>query len=117
MTDVATSRKRVVYKPTWTMTTGIGQAYTRRGAQRTSERFGMASCNLGVPAMTRGKLRHVLEAVLDEIDFQMVEESVERIPGICNRRWLLAVPDSVRLMVGTGTVILKESAPVRPVAG
>lgn len=113
----ATSRKRVVYKPTWTMTTGIGQAYTRRGAQRTSQRLGMASCNLRVPAITGSKLRHVLEAVLDEIDFQMVEESVERIPGICNRRWLLAVPDSVRLIGETGTVTLKELEPVRPVAG
>lgn len=117
MTDVATSRKRIVYKPTWTITTGIGQAYTRRGAQRTSERLGMTFCNGVVPAMTGGKLRHVLEAVLDEIDFQMVEESVERIPGICNRRWLLAVADSVRLKVENGTVILKEPAPVRPVAG
>lgn len=61
----ATSRKRVVYKPTWTMTTGIGLAY----AQRTSERLGMASCNLRIPAITGSKLRHVLEAVLDEIDF------------------------------------------------
>ena len=76
----------------------------------------MAFCNGVVPAMTGGKLRHVLEAVLDEIDFQMVEESVERISGICNRRWLLAVPDSVRLMVENRTVTLKESAPVRPVA-
>ena len=75
------------------MTTGIGQAYTRIGAQRTSEMLGMTFCNGVVPAITGGKLRHVLEAVLDEIDFQMVEESVERIPGICNRRWLLAVPD------------------------
>lgn len=113
----ATSRKRVVYKPTWTIATGIGQAYTRRGAQRTSERLGRASCDLGVPAMTGSKLRHVLEAVLDEIDFQMVEESVERRPGICNRGWLLAVPDSVRLMVETGIVTLKETEPVRPVAG
>ena len=86
----ATSRKRVVYKPTWTMTTGIGQAYTRIGAQRTSEMLGMTFCNGVAPAITGGKLRHVLEAVLGEIDFQMVEESVERIPGICNRRWLLA---------------------------
>lgn len=114
---MATSRKRVVYKPTWTITTGIGQAYTRRGAQRTSERLGMAFCNGVVPAMTGSKLRHVLEAVIDEINFQMVEESVERRPGICNRRLLLAVPDSVRLMVETGTVTLKESASVRPVAG
>ena len=67
------------------MTTGIGQAYTRKGAQRTSERLGMASCNLRVPAITGSKLRHVLEAVLDEIDFQMVEESVERRPGVRNR--------------------------------
>lgn len=67
------------------MTTGIGQAYTRRGVQRTSERLGMASCNLRIPAITGIKLRHVLEAILDEIDFQMVEESVERRPGICNR--------------------------------
>ena len=114
---MATSRKRVVYKPTWTMTTGIGQAYTRRGAQRTSERLGMTFCNGVAPAMTGGKLRHVLEDVLDEIDFQTVEASVERRPGTGNRGWLLAVPDSVRLMVGTGTVILKESAPVRPDAG
>ena len=113
----ATSRKRVVYKPTWMMTTGIGQAYTRIGAQRTSEMLGMTGCNGVVPAITGGKLRHVLEAVLDEIDFQMVEESVERIPGICNRRWFLAVPDSVRLMGETGTVTLKELEPVRPVAG
>lgn len=77
----------------------------------------MASCNLRVPAMTGSKLRHVLEAVLGEIDFQMVEESVERRPGICNRRWLLAVPASVRLMVETGIVTLKETEPVRPVAG
>lgn len=47
------------------MTTGIGLAY----AQRTSERLGMASCNLRIPAITGSKLRHVLEAVLDEIDF------------------------------------------------
>ena len=67
------------------MTTGIGQAYTRRGAQRTSERLGMASCNGVVPAMTGSKLRHVLEAVLDEIDFQMVEECVERRLGVHNR--------------------------------
>ena len=113
----ATSRKRVVYKPTWMMTTGIGQAYTRIGAQRTSEMLGMTFCNGVVPAITGGKLRNVLEAVLDEIDFQMVEESVERIPGICNRRWFLAVPDSVRLMGETGTVTLKELEPVRPVAG
>ena len=66
------------------MTMGIGEAYTRRGAQRTSERLGMAFCNLRVPAITGSKLRHVLEAVLDEIDFQMVEKSVERRPGICN---------------------------------
>lgn len=99
------------------MTTGIGHAYTRRGAQRTSERLGMASCNGVVPAMTGSKLRHVLEAVLGEIDFQMVEESVERIPDICNRRWHLAVPDSAILMVETGTVTLKELEPVRPVAG
>ncbi len=66
------------------MTMGIGEAYTRRGAQRTSKRLGMASCNLRVPAITGSKLRHVLEAVLDEIDFQMVEKSVERRPGICN---------------------------------
>ena len=114
---MATSRKRVVYKPTWTMTTGIGQAYTRRGAQRTSERLGMTFCNGVVPAMTGGKLRHVLEAVRDEIYFQPVEESVERSPGTGNRGWLLAVPDSVRLMVETGTVSLKETEPVRPVAG
>lgn len=114
---MATSRKRVVYKPTWTMTTGIGQAYTRRGAQRTSERLGMTFCNGVVPAMTGGKLRHVLEAVLDEIDFQMVEESVERKPGTGNRGWLLVVPDSVRLMVENGAVTLKELEPVRPVAG
>ena len=67
------------------MTMGIGQAYTRRGAQRTSERLGIAFCNLVVSAITGGKLRHVLEAVLDEIDFQMVEESVERRPGVRNR--------------------------------
>ena len=67
------------------MTTGIGQAYTRIGAQRMSERLGMTFCNGVVPAMTGSKLRHVLEAVLDEIDFQMVEESVERRPGIRNR--------------------------------
>ena len=82
-----------------------------------SERLGMTFCNGVVPAMTGSKLRHVLEAVLGEIDFQMVEESVERIPGICNRRWHLAVPDSVRLMGETGTVTLKELEPVRPVAG
>lgn len=67
------------------MTTGIGQAYTRRGAQRTSERLGMAYCNLWVPAITGSKLRHILEGVLDEIDFQMVEESVERRLGVRNR--------------------------------
>ena len=99
------------------MITRIGQAYTRRGAQRTSERLGMAFCNLRVPAITRGKLRHVLEAVLDKIDFQTVEESVERSSGICNRGWLLAVPDSVRLTVETGAVTLKEMEPRRPVAG
>ena len=114
---MATSCKRVVYKPTWTMTTEIGQAYTRRGAERTSERLGIAFCNLVVSAITGGKLRHVLEDVLDEIDFQTVEASVERRPGICNRGWLLAVPDSVRLTVETGTVTLKETEPVRPVAG
>lgn len=67
------------------MTTGIGQVYTRRGAQRTSERLGMTFCNGGVHAMTGSKLRHVLEAVLDEIDFQMVEECVERRLGVRNR--------------------------------
>lgn len=102
----ATSRKRVVYKPAWTMTMGIGQAYTRRGAQRTSERSGMVSCNLRVPAIAGSKLRHVLEAIFDEIDFQTVEESVERRPGIYNRGWLLTVPDSVRLMGETGAVTL-----------
>ena len=71
------------------MTTGIGQAYTRRGAQRTSERLGMASCNGVVPAITGSKLRHVLEAVLGEIDFQMVEESVERMASVIDAGSLL----------------------------
>lgn len=66
------------------MTTGIGQAYTRRGAQRTSERLGMTFCNGVVPAMTGGKLWHVLEAFLDEIDFQMDEETVEYSAGVRN---------------------------------
>lgn len=113
----ATSRKRVVYKPIWMMTTGIGQAYTRIGAQRTSEMLGMTFCNGVVPAITGGKLRRVLEAVPDEIDFQMVEQAVECSSGICNRGWLLAVPDSVRLTVETGAVTLKEMEPRRPVAG
>ena len=99
------------------MTTGIGQAYTRIDAQRSSERLGMTSCNLVVSAITEGELRHVLEAVLDEIEFQTVEESVERRPGTGNRGWLLVVPDSVRLMVENGAVTLKEPEPVRPVAG
>ena len=77
----------------------------------------MASCNLVVSAITGGKLRHVLETILDKIDFQTVEASVERRPGTGNRGWLLAVPDSVRLMVENRTVTLKELEPVRPVAG
>lgn len=45
----------------------------------------MAFCNPGEPVITGGKLRHVLEVAFDEIDFQMVEESVERRLGVLNR--------------------------------
>ncbi len=84
MTDVATSRKRIVYKPTWTMTTGIGQAYTRRSAQRTSERSRQPSVTPPMTIAYLSKPRHVLETFLDEIDFQMDEETVEYNAGVRN---------------------------------
>lgn len=99
------------------MTTGIGQAYTRRGAQRTSERLGMASCNLWVQATIGSRPRPVLEAVLDEIDFQMVEQAVECRPCITDRGCFFGCSDNRGFMAETGTVPLKEMEPFRPVAG
>lgn len=53
------SRKRVVYKPTWTIAAVIGQAYTRRTALSASERSGQRSTTVGLPEALRSKLRLV----------------------------------------------------------
>ena len=77
----------------------------------------MAYHDLGTTATTGSKPRLVLETVLDEIYFQMDEESVERSPCVCDTGFTFDVPDSVILLVGTRAVTFKETEPVRPVAG
>lgn len=77
----------------------------------------MTSCGLGIPATTESQLRHVLEAFLDETDFQMDEETVEYRTGVRKGGRSLSGSYRLGLMRETGAVSFKETEPIHLVAG
>ena len=70
-----------------------------------------------VPVTIGSKPRHVLEAFIDEIDFQMEEEPIEYRPGVREGGRFLTCSYRQGLMRETGAVSFKETEPIHPVAG
>ena len=53
---------------------------------------------------SESKHRRVLEIVVDEIDFQMVEETAKRVHAVFNRDWGCAILNELQSSIGVGAV-------------